>query len=415
MRRLALVTLATVTAVTTTVAIVGSEESAHASVAVDQSYPVPASGVYTVRGHGWGHGHGMSQYGAQGAALKGLTAQKILAFYYPGTQSTVLRGASGLIRVLITGDTDPVTVAPRSGLTLRDLGTNPAATYTLPVRTYVKGWRVVAATPTTDRVQWSNGTSWMPWKAGGAETLTGTGEFFSADGPVTLKADKGDLPYRGALRSAASAAGSTARRTVNVLGLDDYVKGVIPSEMPASWHPYAVRTQAVAARTYAVYDREAHPTRYYDTCDTTQCQVYRGVSVEDPRSNAAADWTAGQIRTYQGKAAFTQFSSSNGGWTSAGTVNGKAVPYLGHYADPYDAVSSNANHSWTTKLSAATISKAYPAIGKLVRVRVTQREGGGDWQGRVEKLVLVGAKASRTVSGDEFRSRFGLKSTWFRL
>jgi SpoIID/LytB domain protein len=144
--------------------------------------------------------------------------------------------------------------------------------------------------------------------------------------------------------------------------------------------------------------------------DTTRSQVYGGVSAEDPRANAAADATAGQIRTYQGKPAFTQFCSSNGGWTSAGSV-----PYLAHTEDPYDDVSTNANHDWTTKLSAATIRSAYPGIGKLVRVRVTQREGGGDWQGRVEKLVLVGANGSRSLTGDEFRSRFGLKSTWFRL
>ena len=63
---------------------------------------------------------------------------------------------------------------------------------------------------------------------------------------------------------------------MNVLRLDDYVKGVVPREMPASWPPAAVRAQAVAARTYAAFDRAAHPTRYYDTCDTTSCQVYGG-------------------------------------------------------------------------------------------------------------------------------------------
>ena len=56
-----------------------------------------------------------------------------------------------------------------------------------------------------------------------------------------------------------------------------------------------------------------------------------------------------------------------------------------------------------------------PAVGRLLRVRVIKREGGGDWKGRVEWLVLEGTKANLTISGDEFRSRFGLKSTWFRL
>ncbi len=410
MRRLAVTVLATLSAVTTTLAVTGSESPAHASVTTRQVYRVPDSGVFTVRGHGWGHGHGMSQYGAQGAALQGLTAQKILRFYYPGTKRTVVE--DGTIRVLITGDTtDPVAVRPRSGLAVRDLGTDDT-TYTLPTDLGARRWRLLAATATTDRVQYYDGSRWRRWSPGGAPTLVGTGELFSPDGPVTLYTPAGPMTYRGALRSTAPAAGSTARDTVNVLGLDDYVKGVIPAEMPASWHRYAVRSQAVAARTYAMFDREAHPDRYYDTCDTTQCQVYRGVSAEDPRSNAAADFTAGQIRTYQGKAAFTQFSSSNGGWTSAGS---STTPYLGHFADPYDRWSGNANRDWTVKLSARTISNAYPAIGRLLRVRVTQREGGGDWQGRVERMVLVGSKARRTITGDEFRYRFGLKSTWFRL
>ena len=66
---------------------------------------------------------------------------------------------------------------------------------------------------------------------------------------------------------------------MNVLSMDDYVKGVVPREMPASWEPDAVRSQAVAARTYAAFDRAAHPTRSYQTCDTTSCQVYGGVGV----------------------------------------------------------------------------------------------------------------------------------------
>ena len=410
MRRLVLAVLATVATVTTTVAVVGSEEGAHASVTVSQVYPVPSSGVFTVRGHGWGHGHGMSQYGAQGAALQGMTAQAILRFYYPGTVKTVVPG-DARIRVLLTGDSDAVTVAPRSGLTLRDLGPG-GASYVLPTGTLTKRWRLVAVTPTTDRVERYDGSAWRVWKAGGRAALLGTGEFSSPDGPVTLYADSGQRVYRGALRSAATSSTSTSRDTVDVLGLDDYVKGVIPSEMPASWHKYAVRAQAVAARTYAMYERATAGSRWFDVYDTTRSQVYGGVGVEDPRSNAAADKTAGQIRTYQGKPAFTQFSSSNGGWTSAGS---STTPYLSHVEDPYDGWSGNPNHDWTTKLSAASISRAYPKVGKLLRVRVTEREGDGDWQGRVVSLVLVGTKGRVPLSGDQFRGTFGLKSTWFRL
>ena len=409
MRRLVLATLATVTAVTSTIAVTGAREQADARVTVNQVYPVPASGTYTVRGHGYGHGHGMSQYGAYGAALKGLNAQKILAFYYPGTVRTVVQGSNGIIRVLITGDSDAVTVAPRSGLRVRDLGTG-GTTYVLPTAAVHKRWRLVAATPATDRVEYFDGSAWKAYKPGGRTALHGTGEFFSPDGPVTLYADSGQKVYRGALRSARPTATTTARDTVNVLGLDAYVKGVIPREMPTSWHKYAVRAQAVAARTYAAFEREAVPTRYFHVWDTTRSQVYGGVSAETADGNAAADWTAGQIRTYEGKPAFTQFSSSNGGWSSAGSR-----PYLVHKQDPYEAAVNNPKANWSVSLSAAKIRNTYPGIGKLLRVRVTRREGDGDWQGRVQTIVLEGEKGKKPLTGDQFRSAFGLYSTWFRL
>lgn len=407
LRRLSVAGLTILATVGATLAVTGP--SATATVSVNQVYPVPSGGTYTVRGHGWGHGHGMSQYGALGAALKGLNAQQILAFYYPGTQRTIV--ADSRIRVLISSDTtDAVTVDPRSGLAVRDLGKD--VTRTLPVRSDIGGWQLDTTTDNRNVVEWwdERADTWRVWRPRGWHLLAGEGEFFSPNGPVTLRTSAGRMPFRGALRAAAPSPTSSARDTVNVVNIDDYVKGVIPAEMPASWHKYAVRAQAVAARTYAIFERDANYERYYQVCDTTACQVYRGVSAEDPRSNDAAVATAGQIRTWNGEAAFTQFSSSNGGWSSAGSR-----PYLVSKEDPYDDTPANPNHDWSTKLSARTIRNAYPAIGSLLRVRVTRREGGGEWQGRAVTVVLEGTKAKRTISGDEFRWKFGLKSTWFRL
>jgi stage II sporulation protein D len=400
--------IAAAAAVATAAAVVtvtGSAESA-ASVSVNQVYKVPASGTYTVRGHGYGHGNGMSQHGAQGAALRGLNAQKILAFYYPGTSRATVKAKK--IRVLITADTtDPVEVLARTGLRVRDRGA--ATSYELPTNSKITRWRLRAGDGNRDVVEYYDG-SWRSWRPGGQDALVGIGEFFSTGGPVTLVTPSGQTAYRGALRSAPPSPTSTARDTVNVVHIDNYVKGVIPAEMPPSWHKYAVRAQAVAARTYAAFDRAANSSRYYHTCDTTSCQVYRGTTLEHPLSTAAAKATAGQIRVYGGKPAFTQFSSSNGGRSSSGSF-----PYLVSKPDPYDGWSGNPHHDWTVKLTAQRIRNAYPAIGKLVRVRVTKREGGGDWQGRVETVVLEGTKGKRTISGDTFRFTFGLKSTWFRL
>jgi stage II sporulation protein D len=368
---------------------------AQASRTVSESYPVPSSGTYALTGHGYGHGHGMSQHGARGAAKQGLGYQQILAFYYPGT---VLATTTGTIRVLISADTDnEVSVLPATGLRVRD--TRSGATYALPTTSGIKTWRLRTVGGATV-LDYDDGT-WHTYRPGGA-ALTGAGEFYGPSN-VTLRVGGTTRAYRGALRLSSS-------DTVNVLSLDDYVKGVVPREMPASWEAAAVRAQAVAARTYAAWDRSEHPNRHYDTCDTTSCQVYGGVGDEDARGNAAVAATANQVLNHQGQPAFTQIGSSSGGWLSAGSR-----PYLVAKADPYDGYTGNSVHTWTTTLTRAAVQKAYPSLGTLQRVLVTRRDGNGDWYGRVEQLVLDGSKADVTVSGATFRSTFGLRSEWFRL
>jgi SpoIID/LytB domain protein len=345
----------------------------------------------------------MSQHGAQGAARRGLTYRQILAFYYPGTRrSTVSTG----LRVLLTADTTPdLQVRPRAGLTLRDRGDD--ATYRLPRLGGVTRWRV-AVRGGRNVVEYDRG-GWHRWRPGGRAALVG-GAAFYAPGPVTLVTPSGDRAYRGRLRAVAPTPGSADRDTVNVVPLESYVKGVIPAEMPASWHPQAVRAQAVAARTYAVWNRDQNPSRYYQICDTTACQVYGGVAAEHPLASAAVDATAGEVRTWRGAAAFTQFSASSGGWTAAGSA-----PYLPARRDPYDDWPGNTVHDWTVRVRASTLERAYPAIGTLRRIRVTSRDGHGEWGGRVLRAVLVGGKARRVVTGDAVRSAAGLRSTWFRV
>ena len=149
----------------------------------------------------------------------------------------------------------------------------------------------------------------------------------------------GNRVYRDQLNAMSPAPGSTSRVTVNSVTLENYVKGVVPAEMPASWRPEAVQAQAVAARTYAWWSGAQYPDRYYQICDTTSCQVYKGYAGEHPAANAAVDATRGQILTYGGKPAFTQFSASSGGRTSAGRF-----PYLTSKADPYDDWRGNSVH-----------------------------------------------------------------------
>ncbi len=368
---------------------------AYAARQVSESYPVPAGGAFQVTGHGYGHGHGMSQYGARGAAKAGLGYRQILAFYYPGTTLTT---AGGTIRVLITADNDQdVQVFPASGLRVREV--RSGVSHVLPVPRGIRTWRLRTVKGATV-LDYYDG-AWRTVTPGG-KRLNGAAEFHRP-GVVSLRLGAGTRNYRGALRLSSS-------RTVNVLDLDDYVRGVVPREMPASWEAAAVEAQAVAARSYAARDRADNVARHYQTCDTTACQVYGGVGAEDARSNAAVRSTAHRILSYQGRPAFTQFSSSSGGWLSRGSV-----PYLVAKADPYDGHSQNPMHTWTTTLTRVTIQRAYPSLGTLKRVVVTRRDGNGDWHGRVEQLVLIGTRSKITVSGNTFRSRFALRSNWFRF
>lgn len=371
-------------------------------VSVNQIYNRPGDGTFTVLGRGYGHGRGMSQHGAQGAALAGLSHEQIVAFYYPGTE---LRKVKRRLRVLITSDTtSDVVVNAAPGLQLRDQGAG--TTLTLPSNGASR-WRITVDGSGRDVVQYLAGSSWRSWRPNGPGTLRGVGEF-RRPGPIELVTPSGTTAYRGWLRAAPSSSGSTNRDTVNVVRLDAYVRGVVPAEMPALWRPEAVQSQAVAARTYAMWHRHHVPDRYYHLCDTTSCQVYRGVSGEHPAADAAVRATRGQILTYDGAPAFTQFSASSGGWTAAGSA-----PYLRAQRDPYDNWSGNSHHRWSVPLRVRRIENAYPRLGRLNRIRVTARTGDGEWQGRVLSMVLDGSRNDVRLTGDDFRWKFGLKSTWF--
>jgi SpoIID/LytB domain protein len=372
-----------------------------------ERFQVPSDGSFTVVGHGYGHGHGMSQYGAQGAAHDGLAAAQILAFYYPGTTlSTRVQS----IRVLITADsTRDTTVLAEPGMTLRDLGSGKA--YALPDLDGVRRWRLNVDRRGDTVVGYQTGR-WHRYRPDGLAHLAGDGQFRAADGTLTLVLPGGTATatYRGALRGASPSAGSTDRDTVNVVSVEQYLRGVVAAEMPASWEPAALQAQSVAARTYALFEKADNRRRYYQICDTGACQVYRGTSAEYPSTDAAVRATRGQYLTYDGRPAFTQFGSSSGGWTADG-----GQPYLRAQPDPYDDWSGNPVHSWSRTVDERVLERRYPGIGDLRTIAITGRDGNGDYGGRVQSLVLVGSKGRQSLSGAAFQSLFGLRSTWFDL
>jgi stage II sporulation protein D len=240
----------------------------NAPSAMADSAVKPSDGAFTVKGAGFGHGHGMSQYGAYGAATKGLSWKEILAFYYPGTTLQTL-SSSTTIKVWITADNDNnLKVLPAEGLKVYDSNDH---SLTLPTGAKYRSWRITRS-----------GSGYrLSWKDADGDYTTFSTKLDTSTWMVSTKAKvvKVRLPngatreYRGTLRLIKRGTGG---RTVNKVKLEDYVRSVVPSEMPTSWATDAVRSQAVAARSYAIRTRESTSYSGYDICDTTACQVYGG-------------------------------------------------------------------------------------------------------------------------------------------
>lgn len=353
-----------------------------------------------IDGRGFGHGRGMSQYGAQGRALAGRTAREILDFYYPGTGTADVRGR---IRVLLsTPDAPGMVVGAQRGLSVERVATG--ASWELPRLAGVKVWRLRYLSASTTTLEYLRDGSWRPaprerWRSIGGDAELGGG------GPVELFRKGVGSSYRGAVRTYGGSRSDMS--VVNAVNLNGYLFGVVPAESPASWEPAALQAQSVAARTYAQFHRAAalEDGRGFDLCDTTACQVYDGLDAEYASTNAAVRATTGTIRTWAGEPIIAEFSSSNGGQTV-----GSLVPYQVFRRDRYDD-DVNPNASWTERLDGDTVAAEWD-LGTLRRVRVLARDGHGEWGGRVTSLRLAGSERSVTVSGDDFRIRLGLRSTY---
>jgi SpoIID/LytB domain protein len=196
---------------------------------------------------------------------------------------------------------------------------------------------------------------------------------------------------------------------VNVVGLESYLMGVVPSEMPSHWPAEALASQAVAARTYAL----AHLQKGgdYDLYPDTRSQVYGGIGAEAPSSNTAVSETANQVVLYDGQPANTYFSSSSGGKTAnvQDVWSSPPVPYLISVPDPYDTLSPY--HNWgPLRFSSAMIARRFHVPGKVTDFRANVTPSG-----RVRTITFVGTNGEKTVAGSTIRAALGLRSTWFRF
>jgi SpoIID/LytB domain protein len=369
-----------------------------------------------LRGRGFGHGRGMSQWGARGMAAQGKTVDEVLTFYYPGTeQASDLGNPDVRVRISAAGTSGGagMPVVRESGLT----ATAGACTDPLDVPGAVR-WRAVPS-GRWKLQYWPQGGFSNAWKdhASPCSEALRTAEhvsFAGADGTTTLylPGTATTRDYRGALRTVPSDPWLVNfYDTINVVPMDDYLRSVVPAEMPASWEVEALKAQAVAARSYAAARLGGSGT--YDLCDTMACQVYPGLSStttpEHPSSTAAVLATSGLVLRYGGAVAVAEFGSTNGGQTAAGSKAyqvSKPDPYDGHFAEAPDT------WAWGSQ-QVSEIESTWPAIGTFRELRAT-RDGNGAWYGgRVATLRLVGTHGSVDVGGEDFALRLNLRSSYF--
>jgi SpoIID/LytB domain protein len=375
-------------------------------------YPVPPGGVFTIYGHGFGHGRGMSQWGAYGAAkVAQLSANQILHFYYPHT-TLATKSTKRTIRVFLSAvgasSTRHVQVVPATGLAVTPAGGVAKVLPTDDGHAHpVTAWRLVPSAGKLNlKGRWQG--RWHVVTPGLAQPAA----FTDSAGEVSVVEPAGGtarktVPYRGAIYAEIQ---NGVLEAVNLVNLELYLRSVVPAEMPATWSAAALQAQAVAARTYALRGILNPKAPWFDVFGDTRDQAYGGVGSETKKTTKAIHNTAGEVIVDADRVPIlAQYSSSDGGWTVSGGTN-----YLPARSDPYDGAVPNTSHSWITTLPAARIAATYPSVGAVRSLLITGRDGHGVWGGRVTAISIIGTKRTLVLAGSTFQAAFGLRSPWFR-
>ncbi|RZS90192.1 SpoIID/LytB domain protein [Motilibacter rhizosphaerae] len=398
--------------------------------------PAGAAGVrlqgassVTVTGAGFGHGVGLSQYGAYGMASEGATAEQILTHYYTGVQVAPVADARD-VRVNVAHEISGLAlsvlqVIPGQGgawrLTLDGTPLDLGPTDTVTV--------AVASSTLTVHVAHADGTS-ADLTGASLQVEWGGGRGALADQPATVLQVAGDQLRHGLLTvvPSASVGGSRGRlEAVTTLSLhDEYLYGL--AEVPSSWPAEALRAQAVAARSYALSTILAKPggTRACacDVYDTDASQVFRGWRKEAEASGGVswgAKWVAAVDATDTdpgsalavldagGSPVKTYYFSSSGGATrNSEWVWSTPLAYAKSVDDHWSLSPKNPNSSWTVQLDAGRVASAF-GLGSLSALAVTAKDGSG---AATQLTARDDAGATRTLGGEAFRSALGLKASW---
>lgn len=373
-------------------------------------------GEFVIAGRGWGHGVGMSQYGAQGAANLGCDHHQILTTFYP--TATIERVAPTTLRISLATDTDDVTVSdPDRDITWQ--ACDPDGCDDLTVQPAGTTWTL---TPHLDRWALDDGTeSTKPTLKANIDGTTARID----DGSRNLRYDHGHVELE---RRAMDVDTDTPRAATFVTiaaGIDEYLYGL--GEVPASWPTAALQAQATAARTYALYKHRIYagnrPGCHCDLYATTVDQNYVGYEKEAGDSNgrwtAAVDATGGdtvEAITYGGRPIAAFYSSSSGGWTmSNDDWGGSPLPYLPAIdVTAWEAASSNPYATWSASLTAEQVAAAFGMSDVDAWSTPKPRLAGGrigDPEAGHGGVVATGPDGAEELAGTRLRSAL---SPWVR-
>jgi stage II sporulation protein D len=342
--------------------------------------PPVVKAAFVISGHGYGHGVGLSQYGAFGYAQHGWTYDRILAHYYPGT--TLGPAPLSDLRVLVAEGKAALTVASPVPFRVKDAA---GKAYPLQPGAYKLGPALALAL----------GPDAAPTALAGPLTFLPGRQPLALDGRA----------YRGALRIVVTGRKVNA---VDLIGLERYLWGVVSAEMPHDWPAEALKAQAIAARSYALASRA--PAGNFDLYGDIRSQAYLGVAGETPEGNAAVTATAGRVVLYGGKVATTFFFSSSGGVTAdvQDVFQGSTpIPYLVSVSDPYDTVSPW--HDW------GPVVVPVERAAKLLKVPGLSDLAPDSTVDRAHTVTATGAAGPLALRASAVRFALGLRSTWFTV
>jgi stage II sporulation protein D len=355
--------------------------------------PASATSVLVIQGRGWGHGVGMSQWGAEGYAQHGWRWQAILGHYYPGTQ--LAAAPVTRVRVLLGAGQPTAAVGCPGVLHVSDAS---GRGHLLRAGVYRVG--PALKLPVGHRRVRERGAHRHDVTA---HVVTVRRALRS---PLVFDCPSAPLTWNGRAYHGLLVVRRTGHKlsVIDSVALDDYVRGVVGGEMPDHWRIAALAAQAVAARSYAVATLK--PGKHFDLFPDTRSQVYGGTAYESPRTDEAVARTAGRILTWNGHVATTFFFSTSGGrtadvrevWPSAADA-----PYLRSVSDPYDVHSPH--HTWGPIVVRDT--RVAAALHAAIRGVHVERSRSG----HASAVVLGG----RRVDADVFREKLGLASTVFTL